>query len=263
MDQSNFPRVREEFERYIADLVASCRARPAIVGLVLMGSTADRERVDEWSDHDFAVIAEGDAVEALRNDLSWLPRADRIVAVAREHHDGFKAICASGAAIEFAVTDLAGLSTFYANSWEIAYGTGALATVMGIVSEKPLPNAENTAQRDMTVLLAALLIGVGRDRRGERLSASGSVRGLALDHLLLLLARALTPDSDSRLDTLDQRRRFESVHPLLGSQLVNALASPVEECAKELLTIAERELAQWDDYPTAAVTAVRSRLGWV
>ena len=44
------------FDDYLSELVAACEQNPFITGLVLMGSTADRARVDEWSDHDFAVI---------------------------------------------------------------------------------------------------------------------------------------------------------------------------------------------------------------
>ena len=112
----------DRFESYLDELLASCSENPAITGLVLMGSTADRSRVDEWSDHDFAVVTDTERVEELRGDLSWLPRHARIVASVREHHDGFKAIYDDGAVIEFAVTDLSGLSTFFANDWEVVYG---------------------------------------------------------------------------------------------------------------------------------------------
>ena len=95
----------EEFERYRAELSDACRAHPKIVGLVLFGSSADRSRVDQWSDHDFAVICEARVQEALRGDLSWLPRYGSLAFAAREHHDGFKAVYRSGAVIEFAVVD--------------------------------------------------------------------------------------------------------------------------------------------------------------
>ena len=112
----------DRFESYLGELLASCSENPAITGLVLMGSTADRSRVDEWSDHDFAVITDAERVEQLRGDLSWLPRHARIVASVREHHDGFKVTYDDGAVVEFAVTDLSGLSTFFANDWEAVYG---------------------------------------------------------------------------------------------------------------------------------------------
>lgn len=234
------------FDDYVDELVASCEAHPMITGLVLMGSAADRSRVDEWSDHDFAVITMSDDVEQLRSDLSWLPRNDELVTWAREHHDGFKAVYSDGAVIEFAVTDLGGLATFLANDWEVAYGGAPIIAVMRGVVAKAAPEWGSAA-----VFLTALLVGVGRARRGEVLSGGASVRGLALEHLLVLL-RTSVPDN------LDPRRRFEFAHPRLGAELAASQELPVESCARAMLDIAEREL----DLPWAAVAAVRARLGW-
>jgi hypothetical protein len=50
-------------------------ARVDVVGLVWMGSTADRERVDEWSDHDFALVTTDGTEERLRADLGCRPGA--------------------------------------------------------------------------------------------------------------------------------------------------------------------------------------------
>jgi hypothetical protein len=239
-----------DFDRYLAELVTACERHARITGLVLMGSTADRSRVDGWSDHDFAVIAPTDALEPLRGDLSWLPRSESMVACAREWHDGFKVIYADGAVIEFAVTDLEGLSTFRSNAWEVAYGGETVTSVMRAVSAKTAPHGGDAA-----VFLTSLLVGVGRARRGEVLSAGASVRGLAMEHLLVLLR---ADPLDARLDDLDPRRRFELVHPSLARELGLALEHPVEQCARLLLHIAERELA----LPAPAIVAVKTRLGW-
>jgi hypothetical protein len=89
------------------------------------------------------------------------------------------------------------------------------------------------------------------------------VRGLALDHLLSLITQLVPADHLERLDNLDHRRRFELVFPALGDELNRALSGPLEDCARQMLVIAERELShRWPQYPSAAVTAVRARLGW-
>lgn len=246
---------------YLERLTAACSADPRIRGLVLFGSSADRSRADEWSDHDFAVITEPAHVEELRGDLTWLPDHERLVAWGREHHDGFKAIDDRGSVIEFAVTDLAGLATFFADTWSVAYGDAEVRATMLAVAAKPAPNATPDPHRDIAVFLAALLVGVGRARRGERISATGSVRGLALQHLLLLLTPLLP--SDPRLDTLDPTRRFELAHPEVGRRIADALDRPLEACARTLLDIADEDAApRWADYPHEAVAAVRGRLGW-
>lgn len=246
---------------YLDRLVRVCDQDPRIIGLVLFGSSAAPDRADEWSDHDFAVIAHPDQIAALRGDLSWLPDADHIVASAQEHHDGFKAIDDRGAVIEFAVTDLTGLSTFLADTWRVAYGGSDVHEVMAQVAAKPAPDAVPHPDRDAAVFLTGLLVGVGRARRGEVLSANGSVRSFALHHLLLLLTPLLP--ADARLDTLDPTRRFELAYPLLGARIGAALALPLEECARELLAIADDEVApRWAGYPHDAARVVRARLGW-
>ena len=251
------------FEAYLHELVVECHGNPLITGLVLMGSTAERSRVDQWSDHDFAVVCTPGAQEELRTDLSWLPRSSSIVAVAREFHDGFKALYRDGSVAEFAVVDLDGLSTFHANAFEVAYDDDVVEDVMKVVSQKPLPGTRTDPLLDMTVFLASILIGVGRARRGEALSASGSIRGLGLEHLLKLLTQFEPAEHPLLLDTLDPRRRFEFAFPDVGSALAAALDSHIELCARQLLDIANEHLTpRWQDYPALAEQAVRQRLGW-
>lgn len=46
----------ELFDRFTERLVASVAARGDVLGLVLLGSGAQRERLDQWSDHDFYLV---------------------------------------------------------------------------------------------------------------------------------------------------------------------------------------------------------------
>jgi hypothetical protein len=249
-----------EFERYLTQLSDACRAHPAITGLVLMGSTADRFRVDEWSDHDFAVVCNEGAQESLRGDLSWLPCHDSLAFVAREHHDGFKGAYQNGAVIEFAVVDRDQLATFHANAWEVAYDEiGDLTELMRRVAARRKPSDEIDVRRDFDVFLASLLIGVGRARRGELLSASSIVRGQAVDHLVSVILGL--DGGDPRADNLDGRRRFEQVHP--GAVLGETLDTDLENSARNLLLRAESLLGlRWPAYPADHVAVVRGRLGW-
>jgi hypothetical protein len=247
--------VLQRFNRYAEDLVEWARAHPLVTGLVFFGSSADRSRVDEWSDHDFAVVVATGDQETLRGDVGWLPRSAEIVTSARQHHDGFIAFYRDGSVVEFAVVDTTELGTFLAHPWSIAYDEGGVAEVMSRIAAAP--RAAIVPGLDVSVFLAILLVGVGRARRGETLSASGSVRGLALDHLLIALHSQSFPETHLR-DSLDPRRRFELIHPELGRRLGAALAKDVEGCARELLAIAEQHLAVNAD----AIGAVKGRLGW-
>lgn len=256
------PGVPAAFVAYIDRLTQACHAHPDVIGLVLMGSTASQGRADEWSDHDFAVICRPGTQPMLRADLSWLPDAGRICAVAHEHHGGLKAIYDTGAVLEFAVVDPSELRTFYANDYRVAYDDGDIATVMAEVRARTVPGDMTSAADKMALFLSALLIGVGRDRRGEHLTAMSSVQGLAVDNLLALIW-AFIPSEVEVADTLDPRRRFELAHPRIGAELAPILHLPTEECARRLLAVARTLLApRWSGYPLHADEIVCRRLGW-
>ena len=129
-------------------------------------------------------------------------------------------------------------------------------------------NDLNTLLTTLYVLLDdRILPGIGLSRthvRGRKPQLpDAKLLCLIVAHHLLVALRTLGPATESsRLDDLDQRRRFEFVHPAVGLELALALASPVEACARELVRIAERQLASGQRYPARAVVAVRRRLGW-
>ena len=64
---------------YIERLTASAESRPDVLGLVLLGSAADRSRQDEWSDHDFYWVTTDESAEGYRQHLAWLPDHEQIV----------------------------------------------------------------------------------------------------------------------------------------------------------------------------------------
>ena len=78
------------YEAFTAELVGNLGDRSDVLGLVAVGSMADGP--DVWSDHDFLVIADPGAAEALRTHLTWLPAHERIVLSFRETAHGVKAV---------------------------------------------------------------------------------------------------------------------------------------------------------------------------
>ena len=249
------------FDEYSDRLLTRVASRDDVLGLVFLGSGADRDRLDEWSDHDFfLVVAEG-AQEGLRTTLDWLPDHQSIVLAARETEHGLKVVHADGHVLEFAVATLAELATFSANSWVVILDRGGVADTMGEIAARPKPGDTADDGRDIRLFLTLLLIGTGRARRGELLTAGESVREYALGHLLSVWRRRLpTPDAP-KLDNLDVRRRFELVYP--DAEIASLLERDPESAARALLDLAERRLAPgWHEWPTDAVSAVRRRLRW-
>jgi hypothetical protein len=252
----------ERFERFIDQLRATVEADPDLAGFVGMGSTAERHRVDEWSDHDFALVTVDGAEDRYRHDLSWLPAAASIALSVVESHGGVKVIYDDGHVLEFGITSLAGLSNWAGNTYDVFSDAGGVEEAFAAMVARPLPTGERNDAADVRLVLTQVLIGIGRSRRGEVLSAGESVRSEALAYLLRVLGRRL-PGERRLLDTLDPRRRFELVHPELAAEIAATLQADVELVGRTLLDLAERELEPgWDDFPRRGLAAVRRRLGW-
>ena len=230
-----------------------------MIGLAGFGSTADRNRVDEWSDHDFAWVTAPGAQDAYRHDLSWLPEADSIALSVIEHHGGVKVVYDDGRVLEFGITSLADFTAWAGNSIEVIVDKGGVAEAVATILSAPLPEGEPDADRAIRLVLTQLLIGVGRYRRGEVLSAGRSIRDEATGHLLVALGARLHGATE-RLDTLDPRRRFDFVHPVIAARIESALRLDPESAARELLAIAEMTFG--DGFPARGAAALRRRLGW-
>jgi predicted nucleotidyltransferase len=253
--------VGAEFEAYLDRLRDTLVDRQGVLGLVLLGSTAERDRVDEWSDHDLVVITIEGEQEDMRQDLDWLPAHERIAFAVRETEHGLKVVYDDARVVELAVASLGELSTFRANRYEVVIDRADVADRMRSISLHPVEPADDLAA--MRMFLTLVLIGTGRARRGEVLAGGQFVRAHATEHLLTVVRGRVAAPGLDRLDDLDPWRRVELVHPQLGAELGAAQASGVEECGRALLDVADRYLAPaWPDYPVDEVAVVRRRLGW-
>ncbi|WP_129336807.1 hypothetical protein [Cellulomonas endophytica] len=254
---------RRPFEERTAALRAAVRAQPGVVALLLLGSAAEPSRRDEWSDHDFFVLAAPDAVERLRDVHRWLPDPEHLVGVAREGAVGFTALYDDGHVLEFAAateTELAGAPVGDDHRVVLDVdGTAARLVAAGAAQPAPAVDAAN----ETTLALVKLLIGVGRARRGERVAAGLMVRAWALGHLLRAVRARLAP-AGAHPEPLDPSRRLEAAVPDVAAEIDDALAWPVEEAALALFRLARARLEpDWPAFPTAVADAVALRLGWV
>lgn len=243
-----------EFQPFLDHLAQTARTRDDVVGLAAFGSTADRARVDAWSDHDFAWITAPGAEERYRRSRHWLPWPERIVMHIVEHHGGVKVIYDDGHLAEFGVADLAGLATWEMNRAVALVDRGGLAEVLerrGSAARRPVDPDD-----ELALACSAILVGVGRGRRGEVVSAGSSIRGAAVEHLLRAWGARL-PDRYPPLDGLDPHRRVEQVHGALATEVAEAIARPVEDAGRALLGLVERTGGD-----PRLVAVVRDRLGW-
>ena len=253
--------VRAAFEEYLGRLAQVARERDDVIGLVGMGSTAELDRVDEWSDHDFAWMVQPGAQDRYRYDLSWLPDAERIALSVVEHHGGVKVIYDDGRVLEFGIATLESLQQWSGYAVEVYVDKGGVADAVAGMVAKPLPEGPVDVARSMRLLMTQLLIGVGRARRGEALTAGLNIRTEAVGHLLVAIT-AIVPGDLARLDSLEPRRRFEFVHPELAARIETAVRLAPEDAARALLELAEEQLGTHPDFPHEGAAAIRNRLGW-
>ncbi|MGR0319002.1 hypothetical protein [Agromyces sp. ZXT2-3] len=254
---------RTAFEAFLTRVESGLDGRAGVVGLVGMGSTAERDRVDEWSDHDLAVITRDGSQDEFRAAAAWLPDPERIALEVHEHHGGAKVVYDDGHVVEYGVASLDELTGWAANAYEVRLDCGGVVEAMAVVAAKPVQIAPDV-QRDLGVVLTVALIGVGRARRGERLSANTLIRGALVDALVRAITAGLEPSDGSRPDSLDAVRRFESAQPAIAKRIDLLLANPVEECARGLVDLAVETFGVGDGgVDGRALAAVRRRLGWM
>lgn len=257
-----------DYQRFTNDLVAWAAGGPAVIGLVAVGSTASvTHDPDEWSDHDFLVVATADAVAGLLEDPSWLPDAERIVVWHTETVDGRAAVYDAGHLIELAVFGVANIPAISVNDYRVLVDKSHLTARFAswkCYTTRRVADSDPTGSRRLRQIVVQLIIGIGRGARGESLSAHERIRGQALTHLLSLVRDFVPAENDTPLDNLDPYRRVELSHPAIYRRLNTALTAPLPELADAMLSLIQEHVADrvpaFSSESLAAVRAVAARV---
>ena len=249
----------DEYRAFTHALTESLRSDPRAIGLVAVGSMADRDYApDEWSDHDFFVITPAGGQEELRTDLTWLPGHERIAISVRETDHGLLVIYDDGHLLEFAVFDLEEIALAGVNRYRVLLDRGGVEERIEEVAANPRAPRGDAFLFGKTV--TAALVAAGRGRRGETLSAAFLVTW-ATTYLTRLLIRTLPTEQASILDGFDSLRRFERAYPELGAELAAIVRLDPADAGPALLELLERELRPLrPDLPWAAVDGVKRRI---
>jgi hypothetical protein len=249
----------DDYRAFTQELTERLRADPRAIGLVAVGSMADRDYgPDEWSDHDFFVITPPGGQEELRTDLTWLPSPDRVALSFRETEHGVTVVYDDGHLLEFAVFDLDEIALAGINRRRVLLDRGGVEERVEGVAATPRPRRDDLFLFGKVV--TAALVACGRGRRGETLSAAFLLTW-ATTYLNRLLIRTLDAPDASLLDGFDSLRRFERVYPELGAELAAIVRLDPVAGGPAILDVLERELRpRRPDLPWAAVDAVRARM---
>jgi lincosamide nucleotidyltransferase B/F len=188
----------------------------ALIGLGSVG--VERDRLDEYSDLDFFVIADDGFKQRYIENLDWLPSVHPVAYHFHNTPDGHKLLFADGVFCEFAVFEAAELP-------RIPFALGRVIWKRPEVEDKicvpPNPPARPSA-RDTEWLvgeaLTNLYVGLCRYRRGEKLSAERLVQHCAVDRLLELAVLVETETAAPR-DAFSDERRAERRLPAFAEVL--------------------------------------------
>lgn len=233
------------YERFAAQLVDFAETDERVVGLVALGSMADETRRDEWSDHDFWLVARPGTGSGLLAEKAWLPDPHRIVIHFQETEHGRSAIYEDAHLVEYAVFEENELHVARANACAVLVDK---ADVGDRMAEMVALTQDEHASRDADgsdrfgSFAAQLVIGLTRHARGEELSANHLIRGWAVRSLVSSLALVVSTDAPAELDNLDPHRRFELAYPRLGRRLKEAIEGSIPGLATVMLDIADEHL---------------------
>ena len=183
----------QEYQAFTDALQRNLEPDLRVLGLMAAGSMAGcSHQPDEWSDHDFWMIVESDAVDWFAANTEWLPDNDHIVLFFRDAvHDGFTTIYESGHILEFAVSDHRGLLHAKINDHRLLIDRAGLAADLA-----RMHNATNVEYNQILMddrrlfgqFISNILIGIGRYRRGEKISSRQLITVSSLHALLRLMA---------------------------------------------------------------------------
>jgi len=226
------------YRRYLEGLARWARHDERVIGLVALGSAANRSHApDEWSDHDVWVVTENEAAAGLRADPSWLPESERIIGWFVETEHGRSAVYDDGHLVEVAIFEDSELEIARANDFRVLYDAGGIEDRLTRIAVRTEAESDPSQDRAAGRFVVEMLIGLGRLGRGELLSANELIRERAVSSLLRTVSVVSTTEQEV-LDNLDPHRRFEAAFPDVAARINESLEEPLIDVATSLVAIA-------------------------
>jgi len=200
--------------RRLDDLAAHLATRPDTVALLGLGSAGVAyDRLDAHSDLDFFLVVADGAVPRYVESLDWLAAPCPVAySFANERH-GRKVLYADGIFAEYAVFTVDELARLPFTGARVVWQRPDAPAGLAECGPPPRPATPyDTVEFHLNEALTNLYVGLHRELRGERLSASRFIQSYAVDRVLALM-RLTAPDVAHRRDPFDPGRRVEQAYP--------------------------------------------------
>ncbi len=216
----------------IGQAVKNSKKALTLLGLGSVGIELDR--IDKYSDLDFFVIAKTGCKNYFLQDLDWLKNVHPLAFYFQNTKDGYKALFEDEVFCEFAIFEVEELSS-------IPFSEGRIVWKETDFDEnvcKPmLKNEKTTKTKEWVIgeLLTNIYIGLGRYKRGEKLSATRFIQSHAVDRVLEL-AEYIEEKSYNTVDIFSPERRFEKIYPNLSKHLPNFIQG-YDKCYESAIEI--------------------------
>ena len=238
-----------------ASLLISAHAL-ALIGLGSVGE--ELHRLDEYSDLDFFVIVETGYKRRYIENLDWLSRLAPIAYHFLNTPDGYKLLFSDGIFCEFAVFEPQELTKIPFAPGRIVWKRDDAPGTLHHPAKEPVRAERRTKEFLIGEAVTNLYVGMGRDRRGEKLSAMRFIQGYAVDRLLEL-AKYIEPGQIVTSDIFANERRFEARHPSIARELSSWMQGYERnrESALAILSFLERHV----EVNEAIANAIRKLCG--
>ena len=190
----------------------------ALIGLGSVGLELDR--LDSHSDLDFFAIVEQGYKPAYLDSLAWLSDVHPIAYSFLNTDDGYKVLYEDGIFCEFAVFEPAELENIPFTPGRIVWKRLDAPDSIGQPVSKSKPPSKRGKDWLLGEAVTNIYVGLHREQRGEKLSASRFIQGYAVDRSLELI-EYIEPGKEVHPDPFAKERRIEQRYPDLIPQFGN------------------------------------------
>ena len=190
----------------LGEVLAARADAIALIGHVSVG--VDLYRLDDHSDLDFFVIVDDGAKQRYLDSIDWLEALHPVAYSFANTVDGRKVLFADGLFAEYAVFTVDELARGSFSPGRIVWQRADAPTGLEIPPPRDSP-AHQTPEHQLNEALTNLYVGLQRDARGERLSATRFIQGHAVQRVVTLLNLL---DGSPPQDEFDVDRGVERRH---------------------------------------------------